>query len=242
MEILVIQNHITDTPGLIGDTLRALGARLTIINHLEDHDPLPPDSTGKYSGLLVLGGTMGAFDDQQHPQIPDIIHLIRDFHNSELPVLGICLGAQMLARALGCRYKSNGSWEIGMVCQYLTAAGKADPVLQGLPETLKLCEWHQDSFFVPTGAELLIKGNQCVNQAFRAGKASYGFQSHPEVTPQMIEAFINEISKADWEKLDPEVGNQIQTLRKEMVDTFPQSAQYARQIATNWYQLLNAID
>ena len=144
---------------------------------------------GRASALVFMGGPMSANDDL--PYLHREVELIREAVQLGTPVLGICLGAQLIAKALGGKVQRSPVPEIGWFHIDLTAVGRLDPVFAGLEGAPTVFHWHQDMFQVPPGGELLATAPACPNQAFRAGRNIYGFQFHPEMTPAMIE---------DWQR------------------------------------------
>jgi len=164
---------------------------------ISDHLPIPycvhhPYRDGKLpqlkdiSALIVLGGAMGANDDRKHLFLADLKQLIRQVVESGLPYLGVCLGGQLLAAALGAQVVSNRWEEIGNYHVSLTEAGAGDCLLQGLPLQFPVFQWHHDSFELPRKGVLLAASPACPHQAFRVGKSAWGVQFHPEVTEEII--------------------------------------------------------
>lgn len=127
---------------------------------------------------------MSANDDQ--PYLHREIQYIRDAANRGQMVLGVCLGAQLIAKALGARVYPNAVKEIGWAPVSFTPAAASDPLLVGLSEPEMIFHWHGETFDLPPGAARLASSDACVNQAFRAGDRIYGLQFHLEVTPAMI--------------------------------------------------------
>lgn len=185
--ILVVQ-HSDEVPG--GNFCKGLlerGARLTFIRPMESE--ILPGTADGYDGLVVLGGSQHAWDDAYSPYFPHLMELMRLFDREKKPVAGICLGCQLLARAYGGRLRTLDSLEFGFVEHRLTGEGEADSVVGGvgLPA---LMEYHEDSFDLPAQASLLVEGEECVNQCFRIGNASYGFQFHLEVDAAIVKRWV----------------------------------------------------
>src|SRR5204863_2879167 len=116
--------------------------------------------------------------------------------------LGVCLGAQLLAKAVGAEVYRHRQKEIGWYGIELTPEALDDPLFAGLPSTQTVFQWHGDTFDLPEGAVLLAKGATCRHQAFRLGRAAYGVQFHPEMTLEMVGDWLDQPSLAEkWEKL-----------------------------------------
>lgn len=178
--ILVLQNCPVTPAGIVGETLSAAGAHLD--TRLPHRGEALPGEAAAFDGLVILGGPMHAGDDAGHPAFPAMLALIRDFHAGGKPVMGVCLGAQLIARAFGRPVLPFGGLEIGYLPVRLTEAGRRDPLLRGLAREQRIMQLHEDSFELPSGAVLLMENATCANQAFRLGAATYGFQFHLEVT------------------------------------------------------------
>ncbi|MBM3517772.1 MAG: type 1 glutamine amidotransferase [Alphaproteobacteria bacterium] len=195
--ILVVMHDLMAPAGVLGGRILARGGYYEAVAPHERYSSaapaedrgLPADDAA-YDGLIVLGGPMSAEDDANYPHFPALLDLIRRFHAVEKPVLGCCLGGQLIARAFGERVSDQGFLEFGIMPVRATAAGSRDPLLAGLGDELWLMQWHQDRFDLPAGAELLLTGRDCTNQAFRIGRATYGFQPHPEATADIARAWV----------------------------------------------------
>ena len=126
------------------------------------------------------------------PWVGAEIDLIRRAVRRGVPVLGVCLGAQLVAKALGARVYRNPVKEIGWFETHWTAAARLDPVFGGLPDPVQIFQWHGETFELPESAECLAYTGTCANQAFRYGLSVYALQFHIEVTPLMIEDWVSE--------------------------------------------------
>lgn len=203
MRVLCLQNDLRTPPGLVGLGMMQAGARLDVIaphHHWSSLDPRRgtplPDDPGDYDALLVLGGPMHANNDKDFPSLARIAGLIRQFAALDRPVLGICLGSQLIARAFGASVYPHGMTEIGFRPLDLTGAAATDPLLAGLSPRIHVMQWHEDTFDLPEGAALLMTGPECRNQAFRLGRATYAFQCHFEVTGDIARTWVQ--TQAEW--------------------------------------------
>jgi GMP synthase (glutamine-hydrolysing) len=150
--------------------------------------------------ILVLGGPMSANDEKNYPFLGQEIRFIRQALKMGHPVLGVCLGAQLMAKALGAKVYPGPCKEIGWYWLNRTPSGKSDPLFSLLDPYFLVFQWHGETFDLPPQA-LCLAGNQIYpNQAFRFGLLSYGLQFHLEMTRPMLEAWlsawINEIGQA----------------------------------------------
>jgi GMP synthase-like glutamine amidotransferase len=180
-DILVVQHEDGTGPGLVGAVLEADGLRLEV-RHPWAGETLPASLAG-YAGLLVLGGAPNCEDDEAAPWLPDVRRLVREAVAEDVPLLGICLGAQITASCLGGKVlRRAGVAEIGAVPLRRLPAIEGDPVLGEVPEGALAAQWHWDDIVaLPPGAVPLLTGDNCVHQAFRLGRTAWGVQFHPEV-------------------------------------------------------------
>lgn len=175
---IIIQHVPFEGPGLIATEARARGLAVEVrrmdLGHAVPH-------AGEIGGLVVMGGPMGVHDTASHPYLAAEQQLLRTAVEQNLPVLGVCLGAQLLAAALGARVYQGPAPEIGVGEVILTADGSTDAVLGGAGATLPVVHWHGDTFELPAGATHLARSALYANQAFRIGRRAYAFQFHVEV-------------------------------------------------------------
>jgi GMP synthase (glutamine-hydrolysing) len=179
--------HVLSAPlGHIADSLES--------NQIEFEYAGPHDGGVRgldgFAGLIVLGGPMSAADDL--PYLRGELECIAEAVSAGLPVLGICLGAQLIAKALGSRVYSNGVREIGWYPIQWTEAAARDPLHQGLAGFDTVFHWHYETFDLPAGAELLASSAACRHQAFRVGSNVYGLQFHLEATPAIIACWLEQ--------------------------------------------------
>ncbi|WP_420005666.1 type 1 glutamine amidotransferase [Arenibacterium sp. LLYu02] len=234
-DILVIQNDQIGSIGYFGTALEAAGARLTVVR-ADLGESLSLEEAARFHGLVVLGGRASAFSDAEFPFLPHVLALVMAFQKAEKPVFGICLGAQLLARANGGAFASNNGWEVGFVPLEVTPEAASDPVFGALPKAVKCYELHEDQFRLPEGATLLVTGASCRNQAFRVGAASYGIQFHPAITEEAICAMAR-----DLEGLTDEAGRPmaLRMLDYEAED-FVRQEVLCEGLAQRWFALVRA--
>ncbi|MGH9559373.1 MAG: type 1 glutamine amidotransferase [Bryobacteraceae bacterium] len=183
MSVLVIRHASFEHLGHFASTLDANGTTFCYRDILAD--PQQQVAPEDYSALIVMGGPMSANDAL--PGIARELDLIERAIRAGMPVLGVCLGAQLIAKAVGARVYRNPRKEIGWAPVYFTEAGRADPLFRGFESPTTFLHWHSETFDLPAGAEWLAYSDLCRHQAYRYGKNVYGLQFHPEVTPEMIE-------------------------------------------------------
>lgn len=200
--ILMIQHAPHEHPAAVLDALENRGIATQWIHPYRGERYPAVDEIG---GVISLGGPMGANDEEEHPWIKTECALLRESVFEELPVAGICLGGQMLAKALGGYVERSSRAEIGWFPLELSAEGKADRILnvRGLPPTVY--QWHQDTFHLPSEAVLLAGSEACERQAYRVGEHAYGFQFHPEADHRLIHEWLAtdgaEAEVSDWIRL-----------------------------------------
>ncbi len=184
MRVLVIQNFDGTGLGQLRPALDAAGAEIDI-RALHDGGVLP-EHGDDHDALIVLGGGQNALADDEHPYLPGLVDFIRDFTASGKAVLGICLGAQLLARAHGAQNLIGGAREFGWREVALTPEGAEDPVLGALPARFPIFQWHDDHYMLPRGASRLAGNLVSHNQAFRVGARAYGVQFHFEADRALV--------------------------------------------------------
>lgn len=189
MQALIVQPVGIEGPGALGTALEKEGWQLEVRQMDKPGASLPRDLR-PYQALVVLGGPMGADDHDRYPYLAGIKQIILEAIVRGLPVLGICLGAQLVARAMGAKVYRNQIREIGWYTLRLTPAGRRSPLFSGLPEEFPVFQWHADTFDLPPGAVRLATTPTCLNQAFALGSRVFGLQFHLEVTPEMVRTWV----------------------------------------------------
>ncbi len=232
MRILVVQNSRTAPPGLLREYLTEFGAELVTVTPPEG-DALPADAEG-FDGAVVLGGPQSAADDGTSPYIPRLLDLMRAFAEGDKPILGICLGAQLLARAHGEQVYKHSLMERGFKPVETTPAGAEDPVLGSFGPVRHIMQWHYDTFDLPKDAVLLATGPDCANQAFRLGDSQYGLQFHPEVNAVIVQDWVRRAEGVTPEEIAA-LGQEMET---QVEQYLPGAAEFARNMARGWLELV----
>jgi GMP synthase (glutamine-hydrolysing) len=219
VNVLVFAHGPLVTPGWLGDALAEVGAEYTLVD-LSRGDPLP---SGSWDKVVVLGGHMGAYETAEYPWLVSEKAFLKELLESETPVLGVCLGSQLIADVIGGRaYRGTGT-EVGFVQLQHTEAGKSDATVSALDGAV--VAWHQDTFDLPPGAEVLAFTDDYPH-AYRYGSA-LGVQAHPELTPAMWASWIAQEGSGDLEHagLDPaeferRLADESERLREQAVAFF----------------------
>jgi len=186
--IYALYHSEAETMGYLGDVLTEMGFPHRDV-HLYRGDGLPRD-TSHLQGLVVMGGPMNVDEVHRYPFLFEEVRLIEKMISESKPILGICLGAQLIAKALDARVYPNKQKEIGWHPITLTDNCVYDPVFQKSPKSLTVLHWHGETFDLPQGAVHLAKSARCAHQAFRWGQSVYGLQFHLEVTASMVRSWV----------------------------------------------------
>lgn len=198
MSVLICKNISTEGPGTIEDFLKIKEIPYRIID-LSKGEEIP--DTKAFDILIMLGGPMSVNEEDIYPYIKKEEELTREFIDRDKGVLGICLGSQIIAKALGSRVYKGKQKEIGWYDIELTSEGIADPLMRRLAihphigdfwKRFKVFHWHGETFDIPNGAIRLAGSKLFSNQAFRYGSRAYAFQFHIEVTKEMIYEWLKE--------------------------------------------------
>jgi GMP synthase-like glutamine amidotransferase len=198
MRVAIVENTRITHHGQVGVALHEQAALVEIFRPWADGRL--PETVNGYDALVVFGGEQSALDDASHPYLPYLARLMRAFTEADRAVLGICLGSQVLARGYGAENHLGTAPEFGWQEVRLTEAGRADPVVGGLPGAFPIFQWHSDTFTLPDGAVRLATGDVTTQQAYRIGRATYGTQFHFEASRAVV---------ADWTRTFPEATERL---------------------------------
>jgi GMP synthase-like glutamine amidotransferase len=203
MNVLIIQNVSSEGPGTIEDHLRTTNTPFACID-LEQGQSLP--DIHAYSHVVIMGGPMAVYEMDRTPYLRDEAALIEKAIKAGKRVLGVCLGAQMLAHVLGARVYPGGQKEIGWYEVALTDEGMKDRCMAELAvdggKTAQVFQWHGDTFDLPQGAVRLASSELFPNQAFRYADRVYALQFHIEVTPSIVGGWLRNEKGIDFPLID----------------------------------------
>jgi GMP synthase (glutamine-hydrolysing) len=189
MRKIMVFQHVGHEPlGTLNPMLKEAGFRIRYVN-FGRHPDMEPSLEG-YNGLIVLGGPMGVYEAAKHPHLKLELKLIEESIKKNIPVLGICLGAQLIAAALGARVYKAPRWELGWCDLHLTDAGKGHRLFEPYGKSEKIFQLHQDTFDLPRSAHHLAQSELCAGQAFHYGEKVFGLQFHLEADRPMILRWI----------------------------------------------------
>ncbi len=232
--ILIIKHVIVEGPGLISDFFQSVKFPMEIIE-LEKGDKFP-DNFEKIKAIIVMGGPMNVDEEDQYPFLKEEDKFLKKVIALNIPLLGICLGAQLLAKAVGAKVRKGVAKEIGWYKVNLTGDGEKDLLFEGLGKSLEIFQWHNDQFDIPRDALWLAKSKICPNQAFKIGKNAYGFQFHVEITPAIVELWVKKYYLQSGKQ-----SVKITDVQKMLIDTYRKKGQLTRQtkkILFNFSQMI----
>ena len=185
--VLALQFCWDDPPGYLGDIMQEHNIHFEIV----EVDKYPVPDPTQFDAILAMGGLQHVGENEKYPYLVGVESMIRKAVAEDIPYLGICLGGQLLAHALGAPVKRHSITPLGFFDVETTRMGKDDPLFHGLPDRVQVFHWHEDTFDIPQEAIQLACNTQTENQAFRYGRHAYGTQYHIEVTPEMIDMWFH---------------------------------------------------
>ncbi|BAV97407.1 type 1 glutamine amidotransferase [Lysobacter enzymogenes] len=233
--ILVFQHVAAEPLGTLDPLIRRRGHRIRFVNF--DRDPGAEPNVDRYRGLIVLGGPMNVEDRAERAHLSTELRAIEAMLEQGKPVLGICLGAQLLAHVLGAPVRKHHVPEIGWYPLHSTDTGRDDPVLAPLAGAAPVFQWHRYSFEIPHGAHHLARTDTCEQQAFRWGDNAYGFQFHLEMDVPLIERWLaNPVYRAELAELGH--GTSEEAIRALTAQHIAGMQQRADQVFNNFLDLI----
>src|SRR5580698_1826938 len=218
MQTLVLRHEKFEGLGYFAACLESRGILFTYRDLGAEFSGWP---TG-FDSLIVMGGPMSANDPL--PGLADELKLLDHALGHNMPILGVCLGSQLLAKALGGRVYRNCELEIGWAPVHFTDTGRADPLFSDVPSPTVYLHWHGETFDLPQGAEWLAYSEKTRHQAFRYRDNVYGLQFHPEITPEMID---------DWQAQPCNCGD-VATLQQPIDPHSFDQSHHAAKIIDEW--------
>ncbi len=231
--VLALRHVPHEDLGTIADAFRDAGIFIQTLNLFESV-PFRFDPQ-EFAGLIVMGGPMNVDDTEDYPFLATEVDWIQAAIRHEMPVLGVCLGSQLLAKSLGAKVYPNGIKEIGWYPLSLLPTAVDDRLFGDLPSELNVFQWHGDTFDLPPGATHLAASRLCQQQAFRFNRSAYGLQFHLEVTAEMVEDWLcesggcGEIASLDY--IDPA------QIRRRTPAEAPRLNQFARRVFAAFAEL-----
>jgi GMP synthase-like glutamine amidotransferase len=217
MNLLIVKHVDIEGPGLIEDCLRQEKIPYQVLS-LESGLHLP--KLDNLTHIVFLGGPMNVYEEDRYPFLIEEDLFIKEAIQRGKSILGICLGAQLIAKALGAKVFKASVKEIGWYDISLTRIGSIDPFFSHLPRTFSVFQWHGDTFEIPHGAILIATSSVVPHQAFRYGDNAYGLQFHLEVTQDIIREWM-ETYEEEFEGPPPPLLSKLKILADTQVKIEP---------------------
>jgi GMP synthase (glutamine-hydrolysing) len=236
--LLIIEHVPHERLGTFEPAFKAAGCRMAA---LRPYDAKADWSVLEHaSGVVSMGGPMSVYEPAKYPWIAKELALLREAADRGLPILGVCLGAQLLAAALGAAVTKNPQKEIGWYPLMREPGADGDPLFEPFGQTETVFQWHGDTFALPKGAVRLFRSPLCQEQAFRYREAVYGLQFHLEVTEAMIRAWMRHpANRAEFTSLKGTIDPM--TIRRQSPQHIERLGELARHVAGTFVDLVKAV-
>ncbi len=229
--VLVFRHSLTEGPGYFTTYLDHHGIPWKLVR-IDAGDPVP-ENLNDISGLCLMGGSMSVNDEL--PWIPPLLTLIRQAITSDIPVIGHCLGGQLMSKALGGTVGPNPVKEIGWGDVKVTDAEAARPWLGDVAQPMLAFHWHGETFTVPPGATRILESAYCPNQAYVLNNRHIGMQCHVEMTPELIATWCDS-GAAEVAASDSPGVQSPESIQSEMPARTARLHQLADKIYSRWIQ------
>src|SRR5579875_1426247 len=231
--VVVVQHAECEKPGLIAEALQSRGYTFeTVLTSAGE--PAPKD-LNQAQGLVIMGGPMGVYEQDRYPFLRDEMSLIECALRESKPILGVCLGSQLLAAALGAEVRKGRRKEIGWHPVACAASAHDDSLLQGLDPEFTAYHWHGDIFDAPKDAVSLASSRLTACQAFRYGENAYGFLFHMEIVPEILEGMLGTFAdELKEEGLSPDA------IRRQAETYLPTLQVIGKRVFERWVGLLDS--
>jgi GMP synthase (glutamine-hydrolysing) len=238
LSVLVLQHVPHERLGTFEDAFRAAGLTPLPVNTYDPKARWVEPSEAQ--GIVVMGGPMSVYQQEQHPVLRKELALLEAAIKANVPVLGVCLGAQLLAHALGAPVTKAGQAEIGWYPVSREPGADGDRLLSAFGQTETVFQWHSDTYGLPRNAVRLASSPRCREQAFRYGTYQYGLQFHLEVTEAMIRAWMQQPENTRQLSTVRQVSEAL-TIRRESPAYLPRLTTLSRNVAGRFAELIRQV-
>ncbi|MCP4650622.1 MAG: type 1 glutamine amidotransferase [PVC group bacterium] len=233
--IAIVQHIAIEGLGELEALLKRSGYEVGIIKCFNNE--IFPDDLGNIEAVITLGGPMNVYEEQRYPFLKEEQKFLKKVMRYQIPLLGICLGAQLIAKACGAQVTKASQPEIGWYPVRLTEEGKYDSFFAHIGKKIDVFQWHEDTFELPEDAVLLATSDRCINQAFRIGSNVYGLQFHFEVTDQEIK----EWSGCYLDSFDPQTRTRTQKMLTQYEKIKSEVAHYKILFVYNFLKVIKEV-
>jgi GMP synthase (glutamine-hydrolysing) len=234
--VLVLVPDPWDPPDLVGQSLVARGIEMHVVYPAEGERP--DESQFDADGLVVMGGPQSVIDPAHADLFDHLRQAVRHFHDSNRPVLGVCLGGQVVAHAFGAEVRRVGELQFGFLDIRSRPAAEADALLGPQPAANRIFCWHEDCFDLPDGAVWLAEADRVPHYAFRMGPRTYGFQCHFEFTRPTLDALIERGAHLVPKNLGAKGSALIEQLPAEIERHLTTANRFGAGISDRWAELV----